>query len=85
MSIQIFGSLLLSTTQFKEREEEKTDSNLNKQKNPLQWPKYSLNNYLCGLLKAVCQYIIDSCISLAYYKPRDFAIMTNVTVLPPLG
>ena len=43
------------------------------------------NSHVWSLLKAVCQHIIDLCIILPHIESKDFATMTNVTVLPPLG
>ena len=62
LSIQVFGGLLLSTTQPKEGEEEETDSNLEQTEEETSSMANILFNKsrLSGLQKAVCQHIMDS-------------------------
>ena len=84
----IYCYIIHSSTQFKEGEEEKTDYNLEQAEvEPSSMANifYNKSHHLCGLLKAVYQHIIDSCIILPYIKTSYFATMTNVTILLPLG
>ena len=62
LSIQVFGGLLLSTTQPKEGEEKETDSNLEQTEEETSSMANILFNKsrLSGLQKAVCQHIMDS-------------------------
>ena len=85
-SIHSFRYLVLSyyLPLNSKKDKKKRHSNLEKTEEPYSMTSVLFNSHLCGLLKAVCQHIIDSCIILPYIKPRDFATMTNVTVLSPL-